>query len=144
MADAGSLVTIASIISAFGAVVLLFRIPRELYMRAKKELNWIPWADQLLFCATMVSLFLVIIPVVLIRSPQSAWSVLPKTAAVVASTLAGGYIPAILAHYRLILGKNRSGPRTNPEPGEKLVVWITALVALMLALWALALNARML
>jgi hypothetical protein len=42
MADPGTLSTIASIISAFGAAMLFFRIQRELQMRKSGERVWLP------------------------------------------------------------------------------------------------------
>jgi hypothetical protein len=41
-----------------------------------------------------------------------------------------GYIFAILAHYRFLLGKERKGPRTNPEPAEKFVIIITTVTCI--------------
>jgi hypothetical protein len=40
-----------------------------------------------------------------------------------------GYIFGILAHYRLILGKNQSGKRDNPEPAEGIIVILAAVLA---------------
>lgn len=62
MADASSLATIASIISAFGGAMLFFRIQRELAMQGAGEPIWIPWADRLLIAATLISLLLVVVP----------------------------------------------------------------------------------
>jgi len=62
--DRGTLATIASIISAFGVPMLYFRIERELRMRKKEEIVWLPAADWLLVGATLVSLLLVIVPLV--------------------------------------------------------------------------------
>lgn len=36
-----------------------------------------------------------------------------------AVVLTFSYVPTILAHYRLILGGRRRGPRKNPEPPER-------------------------
>jgi hypothetical protein len=33
-----------------------------------------------------------------------------------------GYVIAILGHYRIVFGRNREGPRYNPEPAEKVAV----------------------
>jgi len=73
----------------------------------------------------------------LIHSSQSSWVVLPRAAASAACVMVGGYIFAILAHYRLILGRRRIGPRVNPEPGERAVFCVTIVVALGLSLWVI-------
>ena len=54
--DTGTLATVASIISAFGAAMLFFRIQRELDMKKQGERIWLPVADWLLVAATVVSL----------------------------------------------------------------------------------------
>jgi hypothetical protein len=48
------------------------------------------------------------------------------------SALVAGYIFSILAHYRLLFGENRLGPRENPEPAEKLLVRLTVIVSVLL------------
>jgi hypothetical protein len=130
IADIGSLVTIASIISGFGIAMLYFRIQRELQMHDQMELNWIPWADRLLIVATLVSLLFVLLPVVLF---DKKWEIISKI--IIGSSASSiimvvGYIFAILAHYRFLLGKERKGPRTNPEPAEKFVIIITTVTCI--------------
>jgi hypothetical protein len=41
-----------------------------------------------------------------------------------------GYVFAILAHYRLILGKNGQGSRNNPEPAEAVILYATCFLAM--------------
>lgn len=134
MADASSLATIASIISTFGIAMLLFRIQRELAMRKAGEINWIPWADWLLIGATLVSFFLVILPMLLLKDGSSQWALLPPAAAAAACTLVAGYIPAILAHYRFIFSGNRTGDRANPEPSERVVARLAAIAAFIIGI----------
>jgi hypothetical protein len=54
------------------------------------------------------------------------------TAAVV---LTFGYVPTILAHYRLILRGRRRGPRKNPEPPERWLAVTWGLSGLFVFLW---------
>ena len=129
MADNSTLAQIASIIAGFGAAMLFFRIQRELEMSKMGEQIWLPYSDRLLIYATLSSLFLVIFPMVIVKEDIAMVRDLIKAACAASVVMLGGYIPGILAHYRLILGKSRRGPRDNPEPAEKTVVIITLLVA---------------
>lgn len=124
--------TVASIISAFGIAMLVFRIQRELAMQKAGEMNWIPQSDWLLVWATEISLLLVLLPL-LIAPRTSRWIALPVAGCASACVLVAGYIPAVFAHYRLILSGKRSGPRANPEPSERLIVLATVVAAVLLA-----------
>jgi hypothetical protein len=135
MDDPGTLSTIASIISAFGAAMLFFRIQRELQMGEKAERVWLPVADWLLVGATLLSLLFVIVPLVIFSAHR-----LPSGASGAAAVLVAGYVFAILAHYRILFGANRSGPRSNPEPSELLFVILS--VGCALAVLAFGLIAR--
>ena len=128
--DYGTLANIASVIAAFGAAMLFFRIQRELEMGSKDEIVWLPWADRLLVGATLVCLIGVIVPVTFnLRVTIAA------AGAVASAILVAGYILGIMAHYRIVFGRNRKGPRTNPEPAEQVVVWLTIFAALATGVW---------
>ena len=129
MVDDGILADIASIIAGFGSAMLFFRIQRELQMSEENEVTWIPWADWLLILATLTSLLLVILPIVSLRSRQDILENLPAAGCAAASIMVAGYIFGILAHYRLILGKNQDEPRDNPEPAEKVLVILAAVLS---------------
>ena len=131
MYDPGTLSTIASIISAFGAAMLFFRIQRELAMGEKGEIIWLPVADWLIVAATLISLLFVIVPLVLDAKR------LPAAAAGSAAILVAGYVLAILAHYRILFthewlfwGKRRRGQFHNPEPSELIISLAAAVSAL--------------
>jgi hypothetical protein len=123
--DASILVTIASITIAFGIPILLYRIQRENQMRAEQERVWLPWSDWPLLIAVMSSLLFVLVPTAggYIPSFSSAVSV-------ASSICLAGYIPSILAHYRIMFGASRHGPRNNPEPMERVFVILTAVAAI--------------
>ncbi len=129
MADAATLGTVASIISGFGVAMLFFRLQRELQMSDKREVNWIPWADRLLIAATLVSLLAVILPLVAFKAVPIVTDRLPSASCAAAVIMVSGYIVGILAHYRLWFGTKRSGERSNPEPSERVVVFITIALA---------------
>jgi len=131
MADNSTIAQIASIIAAFGAAMLFFRIPRELEMNKNGEQIWIPYSDQLLIYATLASLFLSLLPIVVMKEDIVILRNLTRAACAASTVMLGGYIPGILAHYRLIFGKNRHGPRDNPEPAEKVIVNIALLLAIL-------------
>ena len=132
MSDSGTLSTVASIISGFGVAMLFFRIQRELQMQEKDEPIWIPAADWLLIGATLVSLLLVILPIVAVNKDFPVAYRLASSACAASSILVAGYILSILAHYRLLFGRQRTGPRENPEPSERILVRWTVVVATIL------------
>jgi biopolymer transport protein ExbD len=131
MADDSILATIASIIAGFGAAMLTFRIQRELQMSENNEVTWIPWADWLLIFATIFSLLMVIFPIVTVGTRSGILKNLPAAGCSASSIMVTGYILGILAHYRLIFGKKRSGPRDNPEPAEKIITFISILFSVL-------------
>ena len=134
--DLGTLATVASVIAAFAITMIFFRVQRELQMHEQLEINWIPWADLMLLLAAVVALLLVLLP--LVAAHPSSWlhQRLPGPACAAAILLVAGYPFALFAHYRLILGRGRRGPRVNPEPGERFVVLASLAAAGATALWA--------
>jgi hypothetical protein len=134
--DGYSLVTVASIIASFGVAMLVFRLQRELEMKAKGEINWIPYADGLYILAALSALLLVILPILFGTKSRIALCI-ARAATCLSVFFLAGYIPSILAHYRLILGGGRTGPRTNPESAERVCVWVIVGVALIGAIGTL-------
>jgi hypothetical protein len=132
------LVSISSIVAGFATAVLLLRIQREVQMAEKGKRSWIPGSDWLLIATIFASLFLVLLPVVAIKFSTDIGNRIPT--AVCAGTLVvmGLYPFSILAHYRLIFGRNRSGERERTEPAEKLIVGIIATIALVVGILVLA------
>jgi hypothetical protein len=130
------LTTVASLIATLGSAMLFFRIDRELRMVEElSEIQWIPWADWLLLAATLVSLLAVLFPLVSTGEPSLTRARIATASCTGCIVLVAGYIFAILAHYRLILGFGRSGPRHNPEPGEQILVFLTILAAISVFAW---------
>ena len=92
-ADAGTLANVASVIGAFGAAMLFFRLQRENEVRERGGRAWFPLADWLLVMATALCFLLVILPLILSKDVK-----LPGAAAGAAAIMVTGYIFAILAH----------------------------------------------
>jgi hypothetical protein len=138
--DAATVATIASVISAYGVAMLFFRIQRELYMHGQGERVWLPVADWLLVAATLMSLLLVLVPLVSFSGLR-----LPAAASGAAAILVAGYVFAILAHYRILFGRDRlfwgklrEGPRDISEPSESIVSIAASALALGFFLWRLS------
>ena len=128
MLDAAVLATVAGIIAGFGSAMLLFRLQRELQMAGEGESTWIPWADRSLGAATLIALLAVLLLVS--GLPPEPWRTrLASAFCTSAVLLLAGYFPAALAHYRLLFGASRSGPRSNPEPGERGITWLFVIMA---------------
>jgi hypothetical protein len=128
MPDPAVLATVAGIIAGFGSAMLLFRLQRELQMLDEGESTWIPWADRSLGAATLIALLAVLLLVS--GLPPEPWRTrLASAFCTAAVLLLAGYFPAALAHYRLLFGASRSGPRSNPEPGERGLTWFFVIVA---------------
>lgn len=139
--DPSVLATLAGLIVAFATPLILFRIQRELDMHERGEITWIPWADWLLILASVACLVGVLLP--LAMGLHSSAVVLNACAAILAASIAlvAGYIFSILAHYRLILSFGRSGPRTNPEPSEVVLIVLTVALALGIGTFVVAFAA---
>jgi hypothetical protein len=132
-----SVVTIASSVVGFGAVVLMFRIQRELYVQEvlKLNVNWIARADWLVIVAIMLAGLLGLILPLSGFTLSGIFEQIPTAACLSAVILLLGYVFAILAHYRL-LGNSPAAkedgsipPRSNPEPPEGLIFWVTLIIA---------------
>lgn len=129
MINAEVLATIAAITVGFGVSLLFFRIGRELDMQEKDEPIWLPWSDRLLLAATLLSATLVLLPMVLLPESELFGEQVPVAFCAASLVCLAGYIPAVLAHYRIWFGRSRTGPRDNPEPSERLVVLCTCAAA---------------
>jgi small-conductance mechanosensitive channel len=140
MLDTTDLITVGSIVAAFSAVVIFFRIDRELKLKQAGISSWIPWADRLVISSSIGCLLLAILPLLLFGRNHLARAV--ATSACSGSIiLVTGYVPAILAHYRLIFGRTRTGlPIENPEPAERVIVLGSSAVAAAAALVLLIVN----
>jgi hypothetical protein len=103
--DEATLATIGAVIVGFGIAALVFRIQREIQQIDAGKTAWIPWADRLLIGVVTVTLLLVVFPIALGGGTSRLWVAgrLPAAACSGSIVALTGYIPALLAHYRLAL-----------------------------------------
>lgn len=139
--DSGTLSTIASVIAAFSIAMIFYRVQREVAMHERGEIVWLPWADYLLLTAALLALFGVILPLVAAHPSSWAFRSIPGPACSAATILVGLYPVAILAHYRIIFGTERTGPRVNPEPAELITVVLAVSAAVVTCAWSYKLHA---
>ncbi|HEV1993742.1 MAG TPA: hypothetical protein VGR03_05380, partial [Candidatus Acidoferrum sp.] len=123
-------IAVAAILIGFGLTTIMFRVQRELYVReVKKEENWIAWADFLIFASVLLVLLLIVVPLFAFSVQTFA-----PAASAAAFILQAGYIPAILAHYRIGIGKGRNVKGLvykRGEPAEKWIVCVSGAIALL-------------
>src|ERR1043165_5789430 len=125
----GDLISAAAIIVGFGVTVIMFRVQRELFVleTLRRTPLWLSWADYLILSSVTLAVFGVIVPMLAFGN---RYRILVSTAAgicVAAVILQAGFIPSILAHYRIELGARREGPRDKGEPIERAFVITTAI-----------------
>jgi hypothetical protein len=136
------LIGVAAIILGFGVTVVMFRIQRELQMQEQNEPTWIACSDYLILASIFASLFLVLLPLLVVPKFQYVIAI-GRAGCCAAIILEAGYIPSILAHYRIGFGKGRHGPRTNPEPTEHVFVWLFAIFAVVCFSFVLLSDSRL-
>ncbi len=122
----GDYLTIASLFAGFGMAILVIRIQREPANETPKGQAGLAWADLLLLGAAMLSLWLAILPLLLFGAAAAK---LAGAACAAVAILLGGYLPAILDHYRIFLGEGRTGRRERGEPVERVIVLATSALA---------------
>jgi hypothetical protein len=128
------LIAVAAMIFGFGIVVIMFRVQRELWAQESHPEwpLWTSWADWLILwsvplgCLAILSLlgFPGVRLIMAVAAALCAGAVVLQT----------GYIPAVMAHYRIFFGKRRRAdgiPREAGEPAEKALVLLTAAAAVL-------------
>lgn len=137
----GELIAVAAIIVGFGLTVIMFRLQRELWVQEKHPdwPNWLAWSDYLIILSLLLGVLVSVI--LLLPGPTRGAEAFASAACAGALILQVGYIPAILAHYRIEMGRKRTEegkPREKGEPIERRVVGLSVLLAaagLMFVLW---------
>lgn len=138
-AMSSDLIAVAAMIVGFGTVVIMFRIQRELLIREHpaKYPNWPTWlacADGLILASVVMAVFLVVVPLLAFPTVTRCREALAAASCVSAVLLQFGYVPAILAHYRIGIVAQRTIARERGEPAEKVIVVLSiALAALAFA-----------
>jgi hypothetical protein len=129
--ESGDLIAAATIIVGFGVTVIMFRVQRELWVQEQHPdwPSWLAWSDYLIIASVVLALFLAIVPLLAVSVMTSLVQALAAASCVAAVILQAGYIPAILAHYRIEIGRKRKGDRLKGEPAERRFVFISAALA---------------
>src|SRR5215213_4515006 len=129
--ESGDLIAAATIIVGFGVTVIMFRVQRELWVQEQHPdwPSWLAWSDYLIIASVVLALFLAIAPLLAVSVMTSLVQALAAASCVAAVILQAGYIPAILAHYRIEIGRKRKGDRLKGEPAERRFVFISAELA---------------
>ncbi len=125
------LISTAAIIVGFGVTAMMFRVQRELYVLEVLKVRpvWLAWADYLVLGAVGLAVFGVVVPLLMVPTVTSRLFTVSASVCAAAVVLQAGFIPAILAHYRIEFGARRDGPRAKGEPMERLFVIASVVVA---------------
>jgi hypothetical protein len=128
---AADLISVSAIVVGFGVTAVMFRVQRELYVLEvlKIKVLWLAWADYLIVGSIFLAVFGATIPLLVFPKPSVCLFSLAASSCVGALILQAGYGPSILAHYRIVLGGSREGPRARGEPIEQALVIGTSLLA---------------
>ncbi len=125
--DLNQIIYVTTIISGFSITTLMFRIQREITMAEKKKSTWIPPADFMLIAAILIAVFFALVPALLSNPlPNQHVGGLSSAFAIAAIALVGGYILAILAHYRWLFWLNENTENDDyTNKWELIVVVVT-------------------
>lgn len=126
MIDGRILVTVASIVAAFGLTTLMFRVQRELGLRERGMPTWIAWSDWLLIAATVGCMLFVVLPLVTFATLPRALSKVPSAVCAGASILRrlhlrhSGALPApVLARRYEDAARVRRTSRAHDRRGDR-------------------------
>ena len=122
---------VSAIVVGFGVTAIMFRVQRELfvYEQLKIKTLWLSWADYLILGSVVLAVFGATVPLLVAPGPPQGLLALAASSCVAAVILQAGYVPSILAHYRIELGARREGHRAKGEPVERRFVIGTTLLA---------------
>ena len=122
--DTADLIAVSAIVVGFGVTAMMFRVQRELYVLEvlKIETLWLAWADYTIIASVMLAVFGATVPLLVFPTLPESVIALSASSCVGAVILQAGYIPSILAHYRIEIGTARTGSREKGEPAERLFV----------------------
>jgi hypothetical protein len=133
------LVATAAIVIGFGVTAVMFRVQRELSLleALKVDEAWLAWADYLILSSIGLAVFGVVVPLLVDAAADAAVVAMAAACCASAVVLQAGYVPALLAHYRIVLGWGQKGARVRGEPLERKIVWATLVAALLACLLTL-------
>lgn len=121
---AAEIISASAIVAGFGVTAVMFRVQREIYVIEVSKLGvaWLAWADYLVIASIMLAIFGSTLPLLIAPVAAGLITAIAASSCAAALVLLAGYVPAILAHYRIGLGGRRTGPRERGEPIERFVV----------------------
>ena len=122
--DSAEIISASAIVAGFGVTAIMFRIQRELYVLEVRKVKtlWLAWADYLVLSSVALAVFGATAPLIAIPKAPGPVMAVAASSCIAALVLLAGYVPSILAHYRIGLGARREGPRAQGEPVERLFV----------------------
>src|SRR5689334_14674945 len=102
-------IAVSAIVVGFGVTAIMFRVQRELYVleTLKIEFLWLAWADYLILVSIMLAVLGATLPLLIVPAPSEKLIALAAASCIAALILQAGYVPSILAHYRIELGARR-------------------------------------
>jgi|SRR5437773_11587171 len=100
----------------------------RLYQRRQ---SWLAWADYLVVTSVGLAVFGATLPLLIFPAAGRTIMAIAAFSCAAALVLLAGYVPAILAHYRIELGARRKGPRERGEPIERWTVVASCICASM-------------
>jgi hypothetical protein len=120
-------------IFGFGIVAIMFIVQRHLWAHEHypEWHHWTRWADWLIIASIPLAGCLTIFPLLALPVTRSSKAIAAASCGS-AVFLQIGYVPAILAHYRIFFGRKREAdkvPREAGEPAEKFFVILTVAIA---------------
>ena len=136
--EAGNLISVASIVAGFGITVIMFRVQRELSIQESRPTlrSTLAWSDYLIIASVFLALLGSVEVLLLDPAVPHYLQAVAAAACAAAVFLQVGYIPGILFHYGIRYGRNSTiDDRQSGEPGERAIVILSAVVALLVAAW---------
>jgi len=124
-------ISASAIVAGFGVTAIMFRVQRELYVLEVLEVGiaWLAWADYLVVISVALAVFGSTLPLLIFPVVGRSIMAIAASSCAAALVLLAGYVPAILAHYRIELGARRKGAREKGEPIERWIVIASCICA---------------
>lgn len=139
----GDLIAVAALIVGFAVTVIMFRVQRELWVQERdpKWPNWLSWSDYLIVPSVILAIIALVVLLAIpgITQHRRAFAAASCVAAII---LQAGYIPGILAHYRIEIGRHRTADREKGEPAEKVIVYVSVSLATLVFIFVLRQHLR--
>jgi hypothetical protein len=139
----GDLIAVAALIVGFAVTVIMFRVQRELSVQEQHPEwpNWLAYSDYLILASVGLAIISLIVLLAIPEITQYRRAI-AAASCVAAIILQAGYIPGILAHYRIAIGKHRTTDREEAEPAERVIVRVSVSLAAIVFIFVLRQHLR--